>query len=571
MPQHGLRSSLVAAAAISAAAGLACAPAALADDSTAATQTARGVVFLDADGDGVRDPGERGIAGVRVSNGLDIVTTDAVGRYTIPVAGDDIVFVIKPRGYATPTNDRNLPVFHHIHKPNGSPDEEFLFKGVEPTGPLPASIDFPLHQQNEPDRFSVVFMGDPQPYTEQQVAYFARQVIGEIRAADNHGAAFAVALGDLVGDDLDLFDPYTAACSMLGIPFYNVFGNHDMNFKAERDEHADETFERVFGPSDYAFQYGPVHFLVLNNVRYRGFHGYREDGFPNTGNYSGGLTGDQLAFIENFVATVPEDELIVISMHIPFYNPESETHSTPEHRAVLEILSGHPHTVSLSAHTHRLWSAMLASEHGYTARREDGSPAVHQHLNAGATCGSWWRGPLDEARLPLSTMTDGTPSGYLIATFDGNEYAMRFKAAGEPADYQMRINAPDVVSQQALAEVDLTVNAFMATGDDTIELRFLTAGGSPINNAGGDGFVTLHHAPGEPDPAYVELYEDDQARSLSPEGRSLRRPNPCTHLFRLPAEKMPELPAGTYLIETRYTDMYGQQHAATRPIRVTRD
>jgi hypothetical protein len=33
---------------------------------------ARGVVFLDADGDGVRDAGERGIAGVVVSDQIEV-------------------------------------------------------------------------------------------------------------------------------------------------------------------------------------------------------------------------------------------------------------------------------------------------------------------------------------------------------------------------------------------------------------------------------------------------------------------------------------------------------------------
>ena len=34
----------------------------------------------------------------------------------------------------------------------------------------------------------------------------------------------------------------------VGIPWYNVHGNHDMNFLATDDRYADETFERVYGP-----------------------------------------------------------------------------------------------------------------------------------------------------------------------------------------------------------------------------------------------------------------------------------------------------------------------------------
>src|SRR5690554_2898977 len=62
--------------------------------------TARGVVYQDRNGNGVRDEGEPGLAGIRVSNGVDIVATDDQGRYEIEINADDaIIFVLKPRGY----------------------------------------------------------------------------------------------------------------------------------------------------------------------------------------------------------------------------------------------------------------------------------------------------------------------------------------------------------------------------------------------------------------------------------------------------------------------------------------
>jgi hypothetical protein len=537
------------------AAGLAFAAAAAAQPG--AMRTATGVVFLDADRDSVRDDGERGIPGVRVSNGRDVVTTGSDGSYRLDVDEDDIIFVIKPRDHMTPVNDLGLPQFHYIHKPAGSPDGDFLFKGVEPTGPLPASVDFPLYERPERGRFRVLLFGDPQPYNQQQVAYYTRQIVNEIREADNHGAEFVIALGDLVGDDLELFEPYNDANAMLGLPIYNVYGNHDVNFKSPNDEHSDETFERVFGPATYAFQHGDVHFVVLDNVLYMGFDGYRSDGFPNTGNYTGHLRDDQLAFLESFVETVPRDELIVLAMHIPFHDVDTEKHTTPEHRRALEILSEHPNSFSLSAHTHRLWQRPLGEERGYRAP----GGAIHWHINAGATCGSWWRGPLDERGLPLATMTDGTPNGYLIASFDGADYALRFKAAGEPATDQMRIRFPDVIAASDVSDTPINVNAFMAVGSDTVEARVV----------GGDGLVltdwfTLRHVEGEPDPGYVALFEADQARGLSPKGMSLRDPRDCTHLFRgvLPSS----LGEGTYIIETRFTDRFGQAHRGSRTVRV---
>ena len=49
---------------------------------------ARGVVFHDANGNGQRDAGEKGLADVRVSNGVNIVKTDAEGKYEIGVDDD---------------------------------------------------------------------------------------------------------------------------------------------------------------------------------------------------------------------------------------------------------------------------------------------------------------------------------------------------------------------------------------------------------------------------------------------------------------------------------------------------
>ena len=61
-----------------------------------AQRTVHGVVFNDANGNGVMDPGERPVPGVVVSNQLDVVVTDAAGRYKLPADEKTIVFVSVP-------------------------------------------------------------------------------------------------------------------------------------------------------------------------------------------------------------------------------------------------------------------------------------------------------------------------------------------------------------------------------------------------------------------------------------------------------------------------------------------
>ena len=48
-------------------------------------EIARGVVFHDQNGNGARESNEPGIANIRVSNGLDIVSTNAQGNYELAI------------------------------------------------------------------------------------------------------------------------------------------------------------------------------------------------------------------------------------------------------------------------------------------------------------------------------------------------------------------------------------------------------------------------------------------------------------------------------------------------------
>ena len=52
-----------------------------------------------------------GIPGVEVSNGLQVVLTDATGAYHIS-PGPEPIFVIQPTGWAFPSAPKNLPAFY---------------------------------------------------------------------------------------------------------------------------------------------------------------------------------------------------------------------------------------------------------------------------------------------------------------------------------------------------------------------------------------------------------------------------------------------------------------------------
>ena len=148
---------------------------------------ASGTVFEDRNGNRRRDPGEPGLAGVSVSNGLEVVRSGPDGRYSLPIAEGDVLFVTKPAGYAPPVDRDMAPQFHYIHDPDGTPAELGLrFGGVAPTGPLPAAIDFPFDKVAEPDDFKVIWFADTQAQTPAELDYLRDDVIAELVGRSTH-------------------------------------------------------------------------------------------------------------------------------------------------------------------------------------------------------------------------------------------------------------------------------------------------------------------------------------------------------------------------------------------------
>jgi len=504
------------------------------DPAAPKTATARGVVFEDVNGNGEYDDGEPLLSGIKVSNGEDIVKTDAQGRYEIPVTDDTIVFVIKPRGYMTPVNQNQLPQFYYIHKPAGSP-ANFRFAGVAPTGPLPESIDFPLSKRDEPDKFRALIFGDTQPRNVAEVEYMAHDVIAQVIDNKAHGASLGVTLGDIVFDDLDVMEPHNQAIAMIGIPWYNVIGNHDLNFDAQDDAHSDETFERVYGPSYYSFDHGPTHFMVLDDVMWVG----AKDG--QKGRYFGGLGERQIKFIKNDLAMIPKDQLIVLMMHIPLIDVE-------DRQELYRLIEQRPAAVSLSAHTHYMEHRFIGEDDGWKG------PEKHHHVINVTVCGSWWSGRKDERGIPHATMSDGGPNGYSIMEFDGDKYSLEFRAAGRPAAYQMNIYAPEAVKVNDLGSTAVLANVFAGSEKSTVEMRI-----------DGDGeWVKMQQTPMN-DPAY----ENEVLEELKWEGRNwikLSKPHKTPHIWR---GKMPvALASGTHLIEVRSTQADGKSVTNRRVIRV---
>ncbi len=502
---------------------------------------AKGFVFHDANQNRLKEDAEKGIPEVAVSNGVDIVLTDENGAYEIPVSDDAVIFVIKPRDWMTPVNEDNLPQFYYLHKPNGYP-ENFVYKGVEPTGDLPDEINFPLYPEKSAQSYKMVVFGDPQPYNIEMIDFLSDDIISEL--IGKHELEFGLTMGDIVGDNLDLFSPLNQAVAKLGIPWYNVLGNHDINYMAPTDELSDETYESVYGPATYAFVYGDVHFIVVDDVIHESVAGSRK--------YVGGLRPDQLEFVSNYLEIVPKNHLIVLTMHIPLVQ-HGESFRQSDQKRLFDLLKDFPHTLSISAHTHVHNNAFF---HQDSTDWQQAKP--HHHFNVGTTSGSWWNGMRNEVDVPHTMMRDGTPNGYSFITFNGTDYVIDWKVAGSPADHQMNIHLPREIVANELDTVLLTVNFFNGSEQSKLEYRI----------KGISEWKEMEKVD-KYDPYYLQIdqrwkrfkeiklreqWQETFGAEETPPGTPMPAPRISTHLWE--ANIGSDFPAGRHIIEVRAKDRY---------------
>lgn len=482
-------------------------------------ETLTGRVFLDENKNGIFDSSESGIAGVCVSNGREVVQTGATGKWDLPSENTKSVFVIKPSGYSVLLNQNNIP--HHF----------YLLQSENPS-----DLNFPLYPAEEKNRFSALFFGDTQARGLREVNFVLHDVVEECLGTD---AVFGVSLGDIVADDPGLFAEVSQGIGQIGIPWYNIFGNHDHDRDEKRNENKDKTFRRFFGPSNFAFEYGQVVFIGLNNVY-----------FTEAGKYNAHLSNEQLSFIKNYLAFIPENKLVVLMMHIPLVRIDTR-------EKLYEILRNRKYTFSISGHVHEQINLFVDEEMGW----KGGEP--HHHLINATVCGSWWCGLTDETGIPHATMNDGAPNGYSIITFDGNNYSVKFKAARRPADYQMNIYLPDELTQNELDTTNVLVNIFAGSDHSKVEMRI-----------GKNGEWIPMQQVDTIDPECLRMHQlspflDAEIAGLALDdvfGFKMDYPSVSTHIWqgKLPNELLP----GTHLVTVRTTDMFNQTWTGRRIFRV---
>ena len=512
----------------------------------------QGVVWEDLNGNGRIDPGEKPLAGIKLSDGVRLVSTDAQGRYRLPFVEGRTVFVIKPASHVLPMRADGLPDFW-IHT-RATPGPTLKFGGI-PVGTATCR-DFGLRvakpSPRRQQRLGVVVMADPQTKSLRDVDFYQRDIIDSLKreTAIDMGHSFGgfyfnglagdlgLSLGDIVHDDLSLYPAMTAATTRLAVPWLHVAGNHDLDFDAASDEDSLLSFRRHFGPDTYASEEDEANFLMLDDVIY-------QPGKKPA--YVGGLREDQFTFLEAYLPTVPKDRLLVLGVHIPLFDakPGVETFRHADRARLFALLKDFPKVLLLSGHDHTQRHVRHGAESDW-----HGATPLHEY-NVGAACGAFWSGVKDAAGIPDSTMSDGTPNGYARLWIEkGGEYRLAWHPARD-AGTALALHAPRVLRQGAYPAWGVFANVFMGEADTQVEYRVDGGEWKPMK------FVR------QPDPRLlVENVADDLAEALRGFDRSPEA-TPSLHLWRgvLPTD----LALGEHTIDVRAQDRWrGEQTASTR-------
>ncbi|HYW32964.1 MAG TPA: calcineurin-like phosphoesterase C-terminal domain-containing protein, partial [Gemmatimonas sp.] len=232
-------------------------------------------------------------------------------------------------------------------------------------------------------------------------------------------SVFSVSCGDIVFDQLALFEDYEKAMQRLGIPAFQVIGNHDLDKDGYTWESGGKSFRTRFGPTYYSFDRGRVHYVILDNVFWHG------------GGYIGYLDASQLAWLEQDLARVTPGSPVVVLLHIPVEGTRSIRAGGPRHtpggsttnRDYLYKLLAPFKSHIIAGHTHD-------GEHVF-------AHATHAQI-AGTVCGAWWTGDI---------AGDGTPNGYAVYEASGETITWRYKSTGFPDTHQIRAYARGAVPQ----------------------------------------------------------------------------------------------------------------------------
>ena len=351
----------------------------------------------------VVDTSGRGVEGVVVNNGRRFTLTDAAGRWSLltDTLTCKYISISIPADFRLPAADGIAAGFYVSVS-------EAIANGWH---------DFVLERRKEKtDNFYYIAVSDPQVRDEHDIRRWLCETMPDIRRSvdslKRRREVVGMALGDMVFDNMPLYENYAQSVRNTGMTLYHCIGNHDFD-KRWQDLHgmhlgapvyAEMEYNRRFGPTDYSFNIGKAHIVTMKNISYRG-----------NGQYVEMMTDEQLEWLKHDLSHVPRGSLVILNIHAPGWNTVGGDDNMRDAWRLAEVLNGYRVHV-FCGHTHSFQNIEVSED-------------LYQH-NIGAACGAWWQGGINCC---------GTPNGYMVVSVEGDSLRWHYKSTGHPLNLQMSV------------------------------------------------------------------------------------------------------------------------------------
>ena len=353
----------------------------------------------------------KGIPGVVVSDGVEVVATDSRGVYQMHSAKQNgYVFISVPSGYEVAARGV-LPQFH---------------KQVAKSAYVCERIDFSLYESGDQTNHTMLYFGDMHMANRTKDRAQFRTFTSEINEhmkANSSAKVYAITLGDMTWDQFWYtnaygFDEYLNDVNAIeGLQIFHTIGNHDHDMNATGDFYTVAKFREKLCPNYYSFNVGDIHYVVLDDIECTNATASTTDGSVRS--YKNNLTSEILDWLKKDLSFVPKTTPLVVTLHAPVHDRNGNA-SVGNNSVFLSLIYDYNTTI-VSGHSHVLYNVVK-------------SKYVEQ--NSGAVCAAWWWAGKYNPTFNIGT--DGAPNGYRITSVSGKEQNSLFKAIGRPEDYQFR-------------------------------------------------------------------------------------------------------------------------------------
>ena len=346
----------------------------------------------------------KAIQGVVVNNGTDFTTTDAKGQWTLctDTCVSKFVQISTPADYVLPKSKSIAKGF---------------YVSVGQLVKDKCRHNFVLQPRDTKDNtFYYIAISDPQVKNDKHMELWRSQTVEDLKATTDalskEHEVVTMTLGDIVWDNMQLFDDYAESIQQLPITAFQCIGNHDFdrryqalnNMPYGSGVYGEQAYCTHFGPTDYSFNIAGVHVVTLKNINYMGKKGYREQ-----------FTEAQLAWLRRDLSYVPKGSMVIINMHAALWNPVEKEGNVLNANDLKSVLRGYRVHI-FNGHTHFFHNNTVGND-------------IYEH-NIGAACGAWWRGDVNRC---------GAPNGYLVVKASADSLTSQYKPTGGDYAQQMRV------------------------------------------------------------------------------------------------------------------------------------